>query len=154
MILAWPAPCGVEEAGLAAQEVAWSGRSALERTNVMTGNSNWLVVGFAREAGCQARIEVIMRAFDRRHADRLAAHFAAFGGPAIVLAPDHNAQRAGFRVDAQYGHVLPEELTALLLGSLISRESKRVRDGLHHSRRSVRRGAGAAVAWRPSPWFR
>ena len=114
MILAWPAPCGVEEAGLAAQEVAWSGRSALERTNVMTGNSNWLVVGFAREAGCQARIEVIMRAFDRRHAERLAAHLAAFAGPAIVLAPDHNAQRPGFRVETQYGHVLPEELTALL----------------------------------------
>ena len=113
MILALARAVRCRRAGLAAQEAAWSGRSALERTNVMTGNSNWLVVGFAREAGCQARIEVIMRAFDRRHADRLAAHFAAFGG-AIVLAPDHNAQRPGFRVETQYGHVLPEELTALL----------------------------------------
>ena len=95
-----------------------------------------------------------MRAFDRRHADRLAAHFAAFGGPAIVLAPDHNAQRAGFRVETQYGHVLPEEMAALLSGSLISRESKRELDGPHHSRSRVRRGVGAAVALRPLPWLR
>jgi hypothetical protein len=73
----------------------------------MTGNSNWLVVGFAMEVGCQARIEVIMRAFNRPHADHLAAHLAAFGGPAIVITPDHNVQPAGFRVETSMGISLP-----------------------------------------------
>jgi hypothetical protein len=112
----------------------------------MPRNTDWLVIGFAGEAGCP-RIEVVMRASDRRHADRLAADLADDDGSAIVLSPHHSFGRRGFRVERKFGHVPPEgELQSILPGCLISDEPRTGRDGLHRNRRNVYRGAGLAMA--------
>ena len=92
----------------------------------MTGKLDWLVFGLTSVAGRKARINVIMKAPNRSHADRLAAEVAAMAGSAIVLSSGSGLERNSFRVETEFGPV-PEhtELQALLPGCIVAQTGPR-----------------------------